>query len=64
MKIFTEIETETVPCKWCDGDGLVVGVSGQYHTEIPCVYCNGLGALTREYERKYIVLPDGQKELL
>lgn len=64
MKIITEIETEIVPCKRCDGDGLVAGVSDRFHTEISCVYCDGLGTLTREYERKYIVLPDGSKELL
>jgi hypothetical protein len=43
---------------------LVAGVSDRFHTEISCVYCDGLGTLTREYERKYIVLPDGSKELL
>ncbi|GHU64420.1 hypothetical protein AGMMS49983_10110 [Clostridia bacterium] len=63
ITIITEIETETVLCKWCDGDGLVMGVSDRFHTEISCVYCDGLGTLTREYERKYIVLPDGSKEL-
>jgi hypothetical protein len=63
-EIITVMEMETVECHWCDGEGLVTGVCGDYHTQIPCVYCKGLGTLQHECERKYIVLPDGQRERL